>query len=108
MLDIGGGRYVVTAHLKQHSARVRVRVGDRVRRGQLLARVGNSGTQGTFPHLHMHVQNRPYDDHRGSEDGRYTYPMTFRRARVTPSGVWPRTDSGELRSGDRIRSASPR
>ncbi len=105
MLDIGGGRYVVTAHLKQHSARVRV--GDRVRRGQLLARVGNSGTQGTFPHLHMHVQNRPYD-HRGSEDGRYTYPMTFRRARVTPSGVWPRTDSGELRSGDRIRSASPR
>ena len=34
---------------------VRVRVGQRVRRGQVLGRLGNSGASAT-PHLHMQVQ----------------------------------------------------
>jgi hypothetical protein len=99
VLDIGGDRFVVMAHLKQHS--VRVQVGERVRRGQPLAQVGNSG-ESDEPHLHMHVQNRPYD-YTGNSDNLFTYPMTFRDAKIEPSGIWPRADAGELRSGDHIR-----
>jgi hypothetical protein len=98
VIDIGGNRFVVMAHLKQNS--VRVEVGDRVQRGQQLAQVGNSG-ESDEPHLHMHVQNRPYD-YTGNSDNLFTYPMTFRDANVTPSGIWPHADAGELRSGDHI------
>jgi hypothetical protein len=99
VIDIGNDRFVVMAHLKQDS--VRVDVGDRVRRGEPVAQVGNSG-ESDEPHLHMHVQNRPYD-YTGDESNLFTYPMTFRDIQVTPSGIWPRATAGELRSGDHIR-----
>ena len=51
ILDIGGGRYAFYAHLKPGS--LRVKVGDRVRRGQVVGLVGNSGNS-TAPHLHFH------------------------------------------------------
>jgi len=51
-LDIGGGFTAFYAHLQPGS--VRVKVGDRVRRGQVLALVGNSG-HSTGPHLHFHI-----------------------------------------------------
>ena len=41
VVDIGGGRYAYYAHLKPGS--VRVAVGQRVRAGQQLGQVGNSG-----------------------------------------------------------------
>lgn len=52
LLDIGGGFSVFYAHLKPDSAKVHV--GDRVRRGQVLGKVGNSG-QADAPHLHLHM-----------------------------------------------------
>ena len=52
ILDIGGGRYVFYAHLRPGT--LRVHVGDRVRRGQVLGLVGNSGNS-TEPHLHFHL-----------------------------------------------------
>jgi len=52
MLDLGGGRYALYAHLLPGS--IRVKVGDRVRRGQTLAQVGNTGNSGG-PHLHFHI-----------------------------------------------------
>ncbi len=53
-LDFGDGRFAFYAHLKPGS--IRVKEGDRVRRGQLLGQVGNSGnTMG--PHLHFHVSD---------------------------------------------------
>jgi murein DD-endopeptidase MepM/ murein hydrolase activator NlpD len=54
ILDIGQGRYAFYAHLKPGS--LRVRPGDRVRRGQVLGLVGNSGNS-TEPHLHFHVSD---------------------------------------------------
>jgi murein DD-endopeptidase MepM/ murein hydrolase activator NlpD len=54
VLDLGGGRYALYAHLEPGS--LRVRVGERVRRGQPLARVGNSGNA-YGPHLHFHVSD---------------------------------------------------
>ena len=55
-LDIGGGRYVFYAHLQRGS--LRVKVGDRVRMGQVLGLLGNTGNSGG-PHLHFHVGNGP-------------------------------------------------
>jgi len=52
VLDIGDGNYAAYAHLQPNS--FRVKVGDRVRRGQTLALVGNSGSS-TGPHLHFQV-----------------------------------------------------
>jgi hypothetical protein len=54
ILDIGLGRYAFYAHLIPGS--LRVRVGDRVRKGQVLGLVGNSGNS-TEPHLHFHVMD---------------------------------------------------
>jgi hypothetical protein len=54
ILDIGGGRYAFYAHLQPGS--LRVRTGDRVRRGQVLGLVGNSGNS-TEPHLHFHLSD---------------------------------------------------
>lgn len=49
------GEYSVLAHLKEGS--VAVEPGDRVERGERIARCGNSGNT-TEPHLHFHVQDR--------------------------------------------------
>ena len=52
VVDIGSGRFALYAHLQPNS--VRVRVGDHVRRGQVLGLVGNSGNT-TQPHLHFQL-----------------------------------------------------
>jgi hypothetical protein len=54
VLDLGGGRFAFYAHLQPGS--LRVKVGDRVRTGQVLGLVGNSGNS-TEPHLHFHISN---------------------------------------------------
>jgi Peptidase family M23 len=54
IIDIGGGRYAFYAHLQPGS--LRVKVGDRVRRGQVVGLVGNSGNS-TEPHLHFHLSD---------------------------------------------------
>ena len=53
ILRVGPGIYLLYAHMKPGS--VRVRVGERVRRGQVLGELGNSGESAT-PHLHLQVQ----------------------------------------------------
>ncbi|MGQ0650577.1 MAG: M23 family metallopeptidase [Gemmatimonadaceae bacterium] len=52
ILDIGNGRFAFYAHLRPGS--LRVKVGDRVKRGATLGLVGNSGNS-TEPHLHFHL-----------------------------------------------------
>ena len=56
ILDIGEGRYAFYAHLQPGS--LRVSAGDRVRRGDLVGLMGNSGNS-TEPHLHFHVADAP-------------------------------------------------
>ena len=51
-LDLGQGRFAVYAHLEPGS--LKVKLGDRVRAGQLLALLGNSGNSDA-PHLHFHL-----------------------------------------------------
>ena len=52
IIDIGGGHYAFYAHLQPRS--IRVKLGDHVKRGQVLGLVGNSGNS-TEPHLHFHI-----------------------------------------------------
>jgi hypothetical protein len=56
VIRLDDGRYVFYAHM-QHGS-VTVRRGQRVRRGQVLGRLGNSGNT-SAPHLHLHVMNGP-------------------------------------------------
>jgi hypothetical protein len=52
VVDMGQGHYAFYAHVQPGS--LRVRVGDRVKSGQVIALLGNSGNS-TEPHLHFHV-----------------------------------------------------
>jgi len=56
LLELGDGEYAVYAHLQPGS--LRVKKGDRVRRRQILALVGNTGNS-SEPHLHFHIADRP-------------------------------------------------
>ena len=54
IVDIGGGHYAFYAHLQPGS--IRVKMGEHVKRGQILGLVGNSGNS-TEPHLHFHISD---------------------------------------------------
>ena len=95
LLEIGNHRYAVMAHLKQGSARVSE--GERVRLGQQIAAVGDSGDS-LWPHLHIHVQEGPDLDHQAR-----TIPVVLSDV-VLIRGAKESTLAGaDLRRGDHIR-----
>lgn len=81
-LDIGGGRYVFYEHLKPGS--LRVKVGQRVRRGEAVGALGFTGDS-SGPHLHFHLAdaNSPLD-----ADG-----MPYVLADFTALGAYPSLDA---------------
>jgi murein DD-endopeptidase len=52
ILDLGDGRYALYAHMQP--GQIRVKTGDKVRRGEVLGLVGNSGNS-DGPHLHFQI-----------------------------------------------------
>lgn len=54
VIDHGNGEFSVMAHFRKGS--VAVKVGDKVKQGQLVGHCGNSGNT-SEPHLHYHLQN---------------------------------------------------
>lgn len=95
VLDIGSGRYAVLAHLRQGSARVSE--GERVRPGQQIAAVGDSGDS-LVPHLHLHVQDSPdFGEHVR------TVPIVFRNVVLIRAGRETTPAEADLRRGDHIR-----
>jgi hypothetical protein len=74
VVRLRGGRYALYAHL--HTGSVRVHRGQRVRTGQMLGRVGNTGESGA-PHLHFHVSDGP------APLGSNGLPFVFARFDVT-------------------------
>jgi hypothetical protein len=53
VLKISEGAYAIYEHLKHGS--VRVQPGDAVKRGRVVAQLGNTGSSSAGPHLHFHV-----------------------------------------------------
>jgi len=97
VIDIGGGRYVLYAHLKRGSARVDV--GDTVVSGQVIGLVGDSGNSDE-PHVHIQVQNSPTFD--VTDDELETYPILFRDTIVIRDGFANAPTDADVRRGDRI------
>jgi hypothetical protein len=56
VVEIAPHRYVLYAHMRPGT--VQVKSGDRVRAGQILGRIGNTGSSAE-PHLHMHIDDQP-------------------------------------------------
>src|SRR4029079_9602381 len=56
VLQVADGVYAFYAHLKPGS--VDVQVGDRLTKGEMIGRTGNSGSS-TGPHLHFQMMDRP-------------------------------------------------
>ncbi|HEY9464052.1 MAG TPA: M23 family metallopeptidase [Vicinamibacterales bacterium] len=77
VVDIGNGRYATFAHLIPKS--LRVSVGAKVRRGQVLGRLGNSGNSDA-PHLHFHITDGP--SAMGSEGVPYIFESVQDRGTV--------------------------
>jgi hypothetical protein len=96
-LDLGGGVYVMYAHLQPGS--IRVKLGDRVTPGQVIGLVGNTGNS-SEPHFHIQLMNRnsPLD----SEGLPYSLPkfkLTGRAHSDKPSFdhlAAPETHHGDL------------
>lgn len=85
--DIGGGLYAFYAHLQPGS--LRVKVGDRIRRGQVLGLLGNSGNS-SEPHLHFQICDA------NSELGSEGIPYAFRSFEVQGKGWgWKSSESHE-------------
>ena len=72
-IDLGGSRYAFYAHLQPGS--IRVKVGDRVRKGQVIGLLGNSGNA-AGPHLHFHIGDE-YSLHGGDLNGNEGLPFVF-------------------------------
>ena len=98
VIDIGGGQFAYYAHLQPGS--VRVKAGDRVKRGQVVGRVGNSG-DARQPHLHFQLTNTP--DIMASEG----LPHLFDRYKARVGDSAPQLRTGEYPMGNIVLDFSP-
>lgn len=99
VLQIGPGKYVLMAHLQRGS--IRVKPGQRVREGEVLARCGNSGNT-SEPHLHLQVQDRPEFGNQAR-----TYPILFRGVRLRRGGRLLTGKPVDPRRNDRLVPLEP-
>ena len=90
VVDYGGGVVALYGHLKQGSARVKT--GQRVRLGQVLGLVGNSGASGA-PHLHFTMMDAAYF----SVKGRFRY-------QARRGAAWANVDGKDLQGNTDVRN----
>jgi hypothetical protein len=95
IMDLGNGKYFYVAHLRKD--RVPVKVGQTVEKGTILGYIGNSGNT-YFPHLHIHVQNKPTAD----QEGRITYPFRFKNIHRKRLILWQEVSNAALIRNDRF------
>jgi len=95
ILELGGGRFAFYAHMQPGS--LRVKLGEKVRRGQVLGLVGNSGNS-TAPHLHFHVT----DTNSPLESEGLPYVLESFEQLAAP-GMWERRQSELPLQNARVR-----
>jgi len=95
ILDIGQGKYFYVGHLMKGT--IPVNEGRMVNKGDILGYIGNSGNT-SFPHLHMHVQNKPVAD----PEGRITYPFRFKSMHRKRLIFWREITNAALIRNDRF------
>jgi murein DD-endopeptidase MepM/ murein hydrolase activator NlpD len=93
VVDIGDGHFVLYAHLGLHS--LTAKVGQRVRRGTVIGRLGNTGSS-SAPHLHFQVMDSPspsaanglpYEFARFTSRGTVTDSNALFAGQITPTGA---------------------
>ena len=94
IIDHENGSFSMLAHVKQHS--VKVRQGERVKAGQVVAAIGASGSS-LFPHLHYQLVDGPTM----SGEGIPSYFRRLKRLRGTRAEDVP---FGQIDSGDIVVS----
>ena len=72
-IELGKNRYAFYAHLQPNS--IRVKFGDKVRKGQVIGLLGNGGNS-VGPHLHFHIGNQ-YAINGGDLNGNEGLPFVF-------------------------------
>lgn len=98
VLDIGRGLYAMYGHMKPGS--VKVKEGQRVRRGQVIGRVGSTGNS-LAPHLHFQV-----NDKKGTPLASNGITYMIDRFRITGRGK-STADFGEAEAGKKPLSIIP-
>ena len=102
-IDVGEGRFAFYEHLQLGS--VGVKAGDRVTRGQVIARLGSSGSSSIGPHLHFHVsdasatlaaEGAPFVFRQFTTVGRFAS-----LGALTSGENWLPSGSAEVRRGER-------
>lgn len=98
ILDIGGGLFAFYAHLQPGS--LRVKLGERVKKGQVVGLLGNSGNS-TAPHLHFHVGDS--SSPLGTEGQPFLFDQYDRLDRLTGDlentpGAWKQPATGARRA----------
>ncbi len=101
VIDIGGNRFVLLAHLQKGS--VLVAPGEAVHTGQPIAKCGNSGNT-SHPHLHLQAQNQPHF----LLSGITTYPILFRETKAVRFGQTLPDSPCFVRRNDEIESETAR
>lgn len=91
MIDIGHGKGIATRY--GHLSRLLVRAGDRVKKGEVIGRMGSTG-RSTGTHLHYEVR----------VDGRAVNPMPFLRASNVVLAIQNRVD-GTAQGGPELPAA---
>jgi murein DD-endopeptidase len=94
-LDLGSGQYAFYEHLEHGS--IAVQRGERVRSGQVIGRLGNSGSSSSGPHLHFHIGDAR------SELAAEGLPYVFRNFEVV--GAYSGIEV--FSTGEHWKSASP-
>jgi murein DD-endopeptidase MepM/ murein hydrolase activator NlpD len=95
VLDLGGSRSMLMAHLKPGS--LRVRAGEPVRAGPPVAACGSSGNT-SEPHLHLQVQNRADFN----APNLLTFPLLFRNVTRMRDGRAEFRPAADLRRNDHV------
>ena len=88
MAKLDGGLYMLYAHLQSGS--LKVKQGDKIKRGEVIGLVGNSGNT-SAPHLHFHVMDGPSP--LTSEGVPYVIDAFATRGRLRSTAVFDRYEN---------------